>query len=38
MKLHRDLFPWVCSFENLHRTLREAHRGKRDPEEVAAFE
>jgi len=38
MKRHRDLFPQVCSFENLHRAFREARRGKRDREEVAAFE
>ena len=38
MKPYRDLFPRVCSFENLHRALREARRGKRDCEEVAAFE
>ena len=37
MKLHRDLFPQVCSFENLHLTFREARRGKRDREEVAGF-
>lgn len=36
--LHRDLFPRVCSFENLHRASLEARRGKRDREEVAAFE
>jgi RNA-directed DNA polymerase len=38
MKLHRDLFAQVCSFENLHRASRAARRGKRDREEVAAFE
>jgi RNA-directed DNA polymerase len=38
MKQHRNLFPAVCSFENLHRALHEARRGKRDREEVAAFE
>jgi len=38
MKLHRNLFPQVCSFENLHRAAREARRGKRDREEVAEFE
>ena len=38
MKLHRDLFPQVCSFENLHHAFRGARRGKRDREEVAAFE
>ena len=38
MKLYRDLFPCICSFENPHRAFREARRGKRDREEVAAFE
>ena len=38
MSSHRDLFPRLCSFENLHRALREARRGKRGREEVAAFE
>lgn len=34
----RDLFPRVCSFENLHRASRETRSGKRDCEDVAAFE
>ena len=34
----QDLFPQVCAFENLYRAFRQARRGKRDREVVAAFE
>lgn len=38
MRAARDLFCQVCAFENLYRAFRRARRGKRDREEVAAFE
>ena len=38
MRAARNLFPQVCAFENLYRAFRRARRGKRDREEVAAFE
>jgi retron-type reverse transcriptase len=38
MKAFRKIFSRVCAFENLYRAFRRARRGKRDREEVAAFE
>lgn len=38
MKTFRNLFGQVYAFENLYRAFRRARRGKRDREEVAAFE
>lgn len=37
-KAYRNLFPQICSFENLHLAWRNARRGKRGRTEVAAFE
>ncbi len=33
-----DLYPGICSFENLYRAFRKAAKGKRGKPEVAAFE
>lgn len=38
MNASQTLFSQVCAFENLYRAFRRARRGKRDREEVAAFE
>jgi RNA-directed DNA polymerase len=38
MKTYRNLYPQLCSFENLYRAYRDARRGKRGAESVAAFE
>ena len=34
----RDLFPQLYAFDNVYRAFRQARRGKRGREEVAAFE
>jgi retron-type reverse transcriptase len=38
MKVYRDLYPQVVSFENLYLAYRKAARGKRGQPPVAAFE
>jgi hypothetical protein len=38
MKTFKNLYPPICSFENLYRAYRAARRGKRDREDVAMFE
>ena len=38
MKTYRNLYPQVCSFENLYLAYRAARRGKRTHVGVAAFE
>jgi retron-type reverse transcriptase len=38
MKTYRQLYPQVCSFENLYAAYRAARRCKRKHESVAAFE
>jgi len=38
MKTYKHLYPRIHEFENLHRAYRDARRGKRHKESVAAFE
>ena len=38
MKSYKHLYEQVCAFENLYRAYRDARRGKRSAEAVAAFE
>jgi RNA-directed DNA polymerase len=38
MKTYQNLYPQVCSFENLYRAYRAARKGKRDRVAVASFE
>ena len=38
MKTYRNLYPKLCSFENLYQAYRDARRGKRKHASVAAFE
>ncbi len=38
MKTYRDLYPKLCSFENLYLAYRDARRGKRKHASVAGFE
>lgn len=38
MKTHTQLYPQICSFENLYAAYRAARQGKRGVEQVAAFE
>ncbi len=38
MKTHRQLYPRLCSFENIYRAYRAARRGKRGHTGVADFE
>ncbi len=37
MKTHNNLFEGICSFENLHRSFRQAVRGKRYRGEMLEF-
>ena len=38
MKTYKNLFPLICTFDNLHRAFRKAAKGKRGKRDVAAFE
>jgi RNA-directed DNA polymerase len=38
MKTYKNLYPQICSFENLYLAFKEARRGKRRRPDVAAFE
>ncbi|HEY9075858.1 MAG TPA: reverse transcriptase domain-containing protein [Anaerolineaceae bacterium] len=38
MKTYRNLYPKLCSFENLYTAYRKARKGKRSKPEVAGFE
>lgn len=38
MKTYKNLYPRICSFENLYLAYRQARRGKRDRVTVAEFE
>ncbi len=38
MKTYKNLYPQVCSFENLYQAFRAARKGKRDRVAVASFE
>jgi retron-type reverse transcriptase len=38
MQVFRDLYPQVCSFENLYQAYRKARRGKRGKASVSSFE
>ncbi len=38
MKTYRNLYPKICTFENLYLAYRAARRGKRSHASVAAFE
>lgn len=38
MKVYSDLFPGLCSFDNLYHAYRKARKGKRSKAQVAAFE
>ncbi|MCG3141088.1 MAG: hypothetical protein HDKAJFGB_02258 [Anaerolineae bacterium] len=38
MKTHRNLYPQVCSFENIYRAYRKARKGKRGVATTADFE
>ncbi len=38
MKTYKNLYPQICTFENLFLAYRAAARGKRGKAEVAAFE
>ncbi len=38
MKTYKDLYPQICSFENLYQAYRRARRGKRCQPDVASFE
>ena len=37
MKTYRNLYPWICEFENPYRAYRKARRGKHNRPDVAAF-
>ena len=38
MKTYKNLYPQVCSFENLHGAYYKARKGKRGKAHVAGFE
>ena len=38
MPIDTDLYPQICSFENLYQAYRKARKGKRGKESVARFE
>ncbi|MBI3915294.1 MAG: RNA-dependent DNA polymerase [Chloroflexi bacterium] len=38
MKIYTDLYPRICDFENLRLAYRAARKGKRDKQQVVAFE
>jgi hypothetical protein len=38
MKTYKNLYPRLCTFENLEQAFRKARRGKRHKPNVAAFE
>ena len=38
MKTHKNLYPHVCNFENLHSAYYKARKGKRGKMYVAGFE
>jgi RNA-directed DNA polymerase len=38
MKIYHNLYPQICTFENLHSAFRKAAKGKRGRPDVAAFE
>lgn len=38
MKTYKNLYPQICDFENLYWAFRNARKGKRSKESVAAFE
>ena len=38
MQNYTDLYPQICSFDNLYRAYRKARKGKRGKESVARFE
>ena len=38
MKTYKNIYPKICTYENLHAAWRKAARGKRKAPEVATFE